>query len=123
MAKQYNVRLVIPLTDNWNYYHGGELTFCNWRGMSDQAQFYSDKDIIGDFKTYISTLLGHVNNYTGVALKDEPTILAWETGNELGKCKCDNWLFSVCASLHQGSLEHQLCRPPGRRTSVSTSRT
>lgn len=29
-------------------------------------------------------LLTHVNQFTGVALKDDPTILAWETGNELG---------------------------------------
>lgn len=34
-------------------------------------------------ETYILTLLNHVNIYTGIAYKNDPTILAWETGNEL----------------------------------------
>eukprot|EP01084_Bolivina_argentea_P159233 277348_1 len=99
IAKQHNVRLVIPLTDNWHYYHGGELTFCNWRGTNQQAQFYSNNTIINDFKTYINKLLTHVNNYTGVALKDEPTILAWETGNELGQSGTPmppSWSQMIC---------------------------
>eukprot|EP01084_Bolivina_argentea_P159232 277345_1 len=85
IARKYNVRLVIPFTDNYNYYHGGEITFCKWRGTTDTSQFYSNPTIISDFKNYINHLLNHVNNYTGLALKDDPTIMAWETGNELGK--------------------------------------
>ena len=36
------------------------------------------------FKTYVSDLLKHMNPYTGKAWKDDPTIAAWETGNEMG---------------------------------------
>ncbi|BGP38816.1 hypothetical protein JCM10449v2_002754 [Rhodotorula kratochvilovae] len=85
-ARNYGLRLIIPLTDNYAYYHGGKYDFIGWAGAdtSDGSQFYYNKDVIKLFKGYISVLLNHVNIYTGVALKDDPTIMAWETGNELG---------------------------------------
>src|SRR5207302_10580776 len=46
-------------------------------------QFCYNAQVISDFETYISTLLNHVNTYTGVAYKNDPTMMAWETGNEL----------------------------------------
>jgi Glycosyl hydrolases family 2, TIM barrel domain len=82
-AEDHNLRLIIPLTDNWHYATGGKHTFTDWRGISDEKQFYSNPLVIKDFETYIATLLNHVNTYTGVAYKNDPTILAWETGNEL----------------------------------------
>lgn len=82
-AAQHHIRLIIPLTDNWRYYHGGKHTFTDWRGINNENKFYTDKTVIGDFEQYISTLLNHVNTYTGIAYKNDPTIMAWETGNEL----------------------------------------
>jgi hypothetical protein len=82
-AGQEGLKLIIPLVDNWHYYHGGKHTFTDWRGIRDENQFYTDPAVIGDFERYIATLLNHVNGYTHVAYKDDPTILAWETGNEL----------------------------------------
>ena len=37
----------------------------------------------GLLQDYIGRLLNHTNQYTGIALKHEPAILGWETGNEL----------------------------------------
>ncbi|GAA5852505.1 hypothetical protein JCM8547_002522 [Rhodosporidiobolus lusitaniae] len=84
-AREYGLRLIIPLTDNYAYYHGGKYDFIGWAGAdtNDASQFYKSA-ATAIFKDYISVLLNHVNTYTGVALKDDPTILAWETGNELG---------------------------------------
>ncbi|GLV59241.1 hypothetical protein KDH_60680 [Dictyobacter sp. S3.2.2.5] len=81
-AGKYHLKLIIPLTDNWHYYHGGKHNFTDWRGVNED-QFYADSQVVDDFKQYISMLLNHVNNYTGIAYKDDPTILGWETGNEL----------------------------------------
>ncbi|GAC1367170.1 MAG: hypothetical protein NVS2B12_24490 [Ktedonobacteraceae bacterium] len=82
-AARYGMRLIIPLVDNWRYYHGGKHTFTDWLGLPDEDMFYSDAEAITDFQHYTSTLLNHINTYTGIAYKDDPTILAWELGNEL----------------------------------------
>jgi mannan endo-1,4-beta-mannosidase len=82
-AKDRGIRLIIPLTDNWHYPAGGKHDFTDWRGIADENRFYSNPLVISDFETYIKTLIDHVNSYTGVAYKDDPTIMAWETGNEL----------------------------------------
>ncbi len=82
-AKKYGIRLIIPFVDNWHYYHGGKHTFTDWRGITDENQFYSNAEIISDFEHYISHILNRVNSYTHVAYKDDPTILGWETGNGL----------------------------------------
>lgn len=83
-ASDHGIRLVIPLTDNYHYPAGGKHNFTDWRGISDENQFYTNMMVIKDFETYIATLLNHVNIYTGIAYKDDPAIMAWETGNELG---------------------------------------
>jgi mannan endo-1,4-beta-mannosidase len=82
-AADHGMRLILPLTDNWRYATGGKHTFTDWRGIADENQFYRNAQVISDFETYVSTLLNHVNSYTGVAYKNDPTIMAWETGNEL----------------------------------------
>ena len=98
-AGLHGVKLMIPLTDQWHYYHGGKHTFTGWEGYNDvggsanagnnqqqkaiEAHFYSDPRVIADFEDYISHVLNHVNQYTGVALKNDPTVMSWETGNEL----------------------------------------
>jgi len=59
----------------------------NWLNVSTVpygSLFYSNADVISAYETYITTLLTHVNPYNGLAWGEDPTILAWETGNELG---------------------------------------
>ncbi|KAF2842407.1 glycoside hydrolase family 5 protein [Patellaria atrata CBS 101060] len=92
-AREHGIRLIVPLTDNYDYYHGGRYNFLRWRGINvrttlptDPAvmQFYTNRTIVDDFKEYIRTLLTHVNPYTGLTYAEDPTIVAYETGNELG---------------------------------------
>ena len=99
-AGQLGLKLIIPLTDQWRYYHGGESVFTGWAGYpnsadpaataannatqrSAESHFYSDPAVISAFRAYVAHLVDHVNYYTKVAYKDDPAIMAWETGNEL----------------------------------------
>ena len=82
-AKINNIRLIIPLTDNYYYYHGGEHTFTDWYNINNVTLFYYNQTVINAFKYYLNTLMNTYNNYTNTYIKNEPTILAFETGNEI----------------------------------------
>lgn len=99
------LRVVIPLVDNWDYYHGGRETFTKWRGLTDSNEFFTNIDVINDFKQYIYTLLHRINTYTGVAYKDDPAILAWEVGNELVDTPL-NWVELIVKYLKDLDQNH-----------------
>lgn len=85
-ARQRNIRLIMPLVDNYTFYIGGKFTYLSWRGIAADpvgSQFFTNATVRQDFKNHIAKVLNHVNPYTGNAYRNEPAILAWETGNEL----------------------------------------
>ena len=103
-AHDHNIRLIIPLVDNWHYYPGGKHTFTDWEEDSDEDDFYSNAAVIQDFKNYISHILNHINRYTGIALRDDPTILAWETGNEL--LAPSDWVQAITVYIKEVDHHH-----------------
>ncbi len=103
-ARLHHIKLIIPLTDSWHYYHGGKHTFTDWRGLTDETQFYTNTTVISDFKQYIKVMLNHVNTYNDIKYKDDPTILAWETGNELAAPS--HWVQSIANYLKSLDQHH-----------------
>ena len=103
-AKKHNLRLIIPLVDNFHYYHGGKYVFTKWRGLKVENQFYSNSSVMGDFEDYISHLLNRVNSYTGIAYKNDPTILGWETGN--GLVASSSWVETIAAYIKSVDQNH-----------------
>ncbi|WP_127498216.1 S-layer homology domain-containing protein [Paenibacillus glycanilyticus] len=81
LAGEYGIHLILPFVDQYQW-QGGIAEYAAFRGKSKDA-FWTDPQLIADFKSVISYTLNRVNTFTGVAYKDDPTILAWETGNEL----------------------------------------
>lgn len=81
LAAEYGVRVVVPLLNNWQWM-GGRPDYAAFRGKSSD-EFWTDPQLIEDFKKTISFVLNRVNTITGVKYKDDKTIMAWETGNEL----------------------------------------
>ena len=94
IARENCVRLIIPIIDNAGWW--------GWGGMEDLVEiwneenedkalgvgvvkedFWTHEDLKDYYKQIADSLVNRVNTVTGVAYKDDPTILAWETGNEL----------------------------------------
>jgi mannan endo-1,4-beta-mannosidase len=80
-AGKRNLKLVLPLVNNWNEF-GGMNQYVRWRGGQYHDDFYTDATIRAWYKQWISHLLSRVNSITGVQYKNDPTIMMWELANE-----------------------------------------
>lgn len=82
LAERHNLRLILPFIDHWSW----------WGGRDELAAFYGEKGAdLHDTssKTYVAYIniikqvIQRRNTITGRLYRDEPAIMAWETGNEL----------------------------------------
>ena len=80
-AGEEGLRLIIPFTNNWDAF-GGMDQYVRWAGQDHHDDFYTDPRIRGWYKDWVSHVLNRVNTVTGVAYKDDPTIMTWELANE-----------------------------------------
>ena len=81
-AQKDGIKLVMPLVNNWTAF-GGIDQYVRWAGGQYHDDFFTNETIKGWYKDWVSHLLDRTNTVTGVKYKDDPTILAWELGNEL----------------------------------------
>ncbi|SBT52970.1 cellulase family glycosylhydrolase [Micromonospora auratinigra] len=84
-ARRAGIKVVVPLTNNWRDF-GGMDQYVRWRGGTYHDDFYTDPVIRGWYRDWVSHVLDRVNPLTGVAYKDDPTVMAWELANE-PRCK------------------------------------
>jgi mannan endo-1,4-beta-mannosidase len=84
-AGKEGIKLILPLANNWggHDHFGGIDQYLSWvSGSLGHDDFYDNKEVRELYKKYVSYVLNRVNTYTGVAYKDDPTILMWELINE-----------------------------------------
>ena len=81
IANEQGVRVIVPFVDNWSWW-GGITEYAGFRGKAKEA-FWTDPQIIDDFKATVRHLVTRKNTLTGVPYSDDKAILCWETGNEL----------------------------------------
>ena len=81
VANEQEVRLIIPFVDNWHWW-GGRAEYAGFRGKTGD-DFWTDPQLIADFKETIRFVLTRTNTLTGVRYADDKAVLCWETGNEL----------------------------------------
>jgi len=102
LAHQYRVRVILPLVDQWSYW-GGIEEYAAFRGKTAEA-FWTDPQLIADFEETLSFVVNRTNTLTGVRYRDDPAILAWETGNEL--FAPDTWTARIAAKLKEMDPNH-----------------
>lgn len=81
IANRKGIRVIIPLVDNWKWM-GGVPQYASFRGK-EPAAFWSDPEIIADFKQTVAHVVNRKNSITGIPYKEDKAILGWETGNEI----------------------------------------
>jgi hypothetical protein len=104
VANREGVRVIIPLVDNWKWWGGAEQ-YAEYRGKPAEA-FWSDLEIISDFRKTVNYVLNRRNSYTGTLYKDDKAILAWETGNEIYSPY--SWTRQIAAYIKSLDANHLL---------------
>jgi hypothetical protein len=100
LANESGVRLIIPLVNNWKW-QGGRGELAAFRGKSPD-DFWTDPQLIADFKRTVRYILLRTNTLTRVRYCDDKAILCWETGNELSSPPA--WTHEVAHYLK--SVDH-----------------
>lgn len=102
LANDQGVRLIIPLVDNWPWW-GGRAEYEGFRNKA-KNDFWSDRQLIADFKQTIRAVLTRTNTLTGVRYADDKAILCWETGNEI---ECPHaWTREIAAYIKSLDPNH-----------------
>jgi hypothetical protein len=91
-ARDAGIKLILPLSGGASScpangapdpVAGLACVFAGWRHL-DGAAFYTDPAIRADFAAAVTAVLNHLNPLTGLAYKDDPTIMAWENCDGCG---------------------------------------
>jgi mannan endo-1,4-beta-mannosidase len=87
-ARKTGIRIIPTLVGDDARGGGTGCVYLRQRGIDvpncsllNMEPFWSNETVIGDVKGHIDALLNHVNVYTHVAYKDDPTILGWDLLN------------------------------------------
>ncbi len=101
-AHRPHVRVIIPFIDQWSWW-GGTTELAGFRGKKPE-EFWTDPQVIEDYKGIVAFVINRLNTVTGVRYRDDKAILAWETGNELRSTP--EWTRQVAAYIKSLDSQH-----------------
>jgi hypothetical protein len=96
LANRYDVKVIVPFIDTWEWW-GGIPQFSAMHGVPAE-EFYTSEVTRQAYKDLVHYVLNRRNSVTGVLYKDDPAVLAWETGNELRRATTE-WTLEMAAYL------------------------
>jgi hypothetical protein len=102
VAGEVGVRLIVPLLNNWQWM-GGRPQYAEFRGKTED-EFWTDRELIDDFKRTVELVVTRTNTITGMAYRDDKAILCWETGNELQAPHA--WTHEIAAYIKELDPNH-----------------
>ncbi len=102
VADEKGVRVIIPFVDNWHWW-GGAKEYAAFRGKPAEA-FWSDPEVMADFKQTVRYLTNRRNTLTGELYRDDQALFAWETGNELDAPQ--EWTREIAAEIKRLDPNH-----------------
>lgn len=109
ICRKYDFRVILPFVDRYKFI-GGIGDYAARRGKKDDPfsdDFYTDRAVISDFKKVIYDVLNRENAYSGIRYKDDPAIMAWETGNELyHDTLYDDWASEIAGYIKSIDRNH-----------------
>jgi nicotinamidase-related amidase len=101
-ARAHGLRVIATIVGDDAADGGTGCVYLRWRGLEPPGcsllsmdPFWTDPVVIGDVETHIVAVLNHVNVYTHVAYKDDPTILGWDLLN--GGGSPTPWTMQIAA--------------------------
>ncbi|GAA6009071.1 hypothetical protein JCM10207_004083 [Rhodosporidiobolus poonsookiae] len=122
-AAKAGVKLIIPIinqdTGNDSNWVGSTVDLTRYRyglGSNDEARridWWTDHTMIESYKLIIDFLLNRVNSINGRRYGDDPTVLAWETGNEMNhnglRPAPASWTLTIAAHLKSRAPRTLVC--------------
>lgn len=119
ICNKCGIRIIIPFIDPYEY-NGGIPAFNDFFGkkiseenstIRNAAIFYEDTEIRNSFFRFVDTIVNRKNTVTGCLYKDDPAILAWESGNELPYYHealdlYDNWNKTWIQTIRRSDKNH-----------------
>ncbi|BGP27825.1 hypothetical protein JCM10295v2_006803 [Rhodotorula toruloides] len=68
-AREYGLRVILTLTDNYAYYHGGKYDFLNWRRASlanNGADFYINRAVMAAYNVRLPSIVLSFRRVQGI---------------------------------------------------------
>jgi hypothetical protein len=102
VSRRKGIRVVIPLVDQHKWW-GGIGEYAAFRGKK-AADFWTDRQLIDDFKATVRHVITRKNSITGVVYRDDPAIFGWQTGNEISSPP--KWTREISAFIKELDPNH-----------------